>query len=168
MKNLLNKKKIKDVLLAIKPDRRLLSKVPDAEGLRVNKERRGFDTDNSEYDIKTLMDQEHSGTRYLVAYDVAVGYCGEDKKKSHCKAVGRDISSTGMLLELSAADAEALSQAKSIELSFEIIAGSMPEGYEMSVRRIGAEIVRQQVGEDGKIFCGVHFKETLAQYASKK
>ena len=168
MKNIFNNKKIKDVLLAIRPDRRLLSKVPDAEGVRLNKERRGFDTDNNEYDIMTLMDQEHSGTRYLVAYDVAVGYCGEDKKKSHCKAVGRDISSTGMLLELSAADAEALSQAKSIELSFEIIAGSMPEGYEMSVRRIGAEIVRQQVGEDGKIFCGVHFKETLAQYASKK
>ena len=168
MKNIFNNKKIKDVLLAIRPDRRLLSKVPDAEGLRVNKERRGFDEYNSEYDIKTLMDQEHSGTRYLVAYDVAVGYCGEDKKKSHCKAVGRDISSTGMLLELSAADAEALEHAKSIELSFEIIAGSMPEGYEMSVRRIGAEIVRQQVGEDGKILCGVHFQETLAQYASKK
>ena len=168
MKNLLKHKKYKDVLLDIKPDRRLLSKVPDAEGARLNKERRGFDTDNSEYDIKTLMDQEHSGTRYLVAYDVAVGYCGEDKKKSHCKAVGRDISSTGMLLELSAADAEALEHAKSIELSFEIIAGSMPEGYEMSVRRIGAEIVRQQVGEDGKILCGVHFKETLAQYAGKK
>ena len=168
MKNIFNNKKIKDVLLAIRPDRRLLSKVPDAEGVRLNKERRGFDTDNNEYDIMTLMDQEHSGTRYLVAYDVAVGYCGEDKKKSHCKAVGRDISSTGMLLELSAADAEALSQAKSIELSFEIIAGSMPEGYEMSVRRIGAEIVRQQVGEDGKILCGVHFQETLAQYAGKK
>ena len=168
MKNIFNNKKIKDVLLAIRPDRRLLSKVPDAEGVRLNKERRGFDTDNNEYDIMTLMDQEHSGTRYLVAYDVAVGYCGEDKKKSHCKAVGRDISSTGMLLELSAADAEALSQAKSIELSFEIIAGSMPEGYEMSVRRIGAEIVRHQVGEDGKILCGVHFQETLAQYASKK
>lgn len=168
MKNIFNNKKIKDVLLAIRPDRRLLSKVPDAEGVRLNKERRGFDTDNNEYDIMTLMDQEHSGTRYLVAYDVAVGYCGEDKKKSHCKAVGRDISSTGMLLELSAADAEALEHAKSIELSFEIIAGSMPEGYEMSVRRIGAEIVRQQVGEDGKILCGVHFQETLAQYASKK
>jgi len=155
-------------LLAIRPDRRLLSKVPDAEGLRVNKERRGFDEYNSEYDIKTLMDQEHSGTRYLVDYDVAVEICGEDKKKRHCKAVGRDISSTGMLLELAAVDAEALGQAKSIELSFEIIEGTMPEGYEMSVRRLGAEIVRQQVGEDGKILCGVHFQETLAQYAGKK
>ena len=57
MKNLLKHKKYKDVLLDIKPDRRLLSKVPDAEGARLNKERRGFDTDNIEYDIKTLMDQ---------------------------------------------------------------------------------------------------------------
>ena len=72
-----------------------------------------------------------------------------------------------MLLELTEDDAEALRQAKSIELSFEIIAGTMPEGYEMSVR-IGAEIVRQQAGEDGKVLCGVHFQETLAQYAGKK
>ena len=168
MKNLLNKKKIKDVLLAIKPDRRLLSKVPDAEGLRVNIERRGFDTDNSEYDIKTLMDQEHSGTRYLVDYEVAVTYFSDNGKKVHCQAVGRDISSTGMLLELASSDSEALGRAKYIELSFEILAGTMPEGYEMSVRRIGAEIVRQQEGENGKILCGVHFKETLAQYAGKK
>ena len=168
MKKICGKGKIKDVLLAIRPDRRLLSKVPDAEGLRVNSERRGFAADNSESNIKTLMGQDHSGTRYLVAYNVTVGYCGEDKKKRHCKVLGSDISSTGMLLELSAAESEALEHAKSIELSFEIIAGSMPEGYEMSVRRIGAEIVRQQADEDGTIFCGVHFKETLAQYASKK
>ena len=168
MKNMLKHKKIKDVLLAVKPDRRLLSKVPDAEGLRVNKERRGLEGASAvQYDIKTLMDQEHSGTRYLIDYEVVVEYCGEDKKKMHCKAVGKDISSTGMLLELTEDDAEALRQAKSIELSFEIIAGSMPEGYEMSVR-IGAEIVRQQAGEDGKVLCGVHFQETLAQYAGKK
>ena len=168
MKNMLKHKKIKDVLLAVKPDRRLLSKVPDAEGMRVNKERRGLEGASAvKYDIKTLMDQEHSGTRYLVDYDVVVEYCGEDKKKMHCKAVGKDISSTGMLLELTEDDAEALRQAKSIELSFEIIAGTMPEGYEMSVR-IGAEIVRQQAGEDGKVLCGVHFQETLAQYAGKK
>lgn len=168
MKNIFDNKKIKDVLMAIKPDRRLLSKVPDAEGLRVNKERRGFDAATSEYDIKTLMDQEHSGTRYLVEYDVAVTYFGENGQKAHCRAVAKDISSTGMLLELTEADAEALSHAKSVELSFEIVEGTMPEGYEMSVGRIGAEIVRQQAGEDGKILCGVHFKETLAQYAGKK
>ena len=161
-------KKIKDVLLAIKPDRRLLSKVPDAEGLRVNKERRGLEGESAaQYDIKTLMDQEHSGTRYLVEYDVDIEYISENQKKEYCKAVGKDISSTGMLLELAEDDAEALKHAKSIELSFEIIAGTMPEGYEMSVR-IGAEIVRQQAGDNGKILCGVCFKETLAQYAGKK
>lgn len=168
MKNIFDNKKIKDVLLAIKPDRRLLSKVPDAQGLRVNKERRGFDPSNNEYDIKTLMDQEHSGTRYLVDYDVAVTYFSENGQKVQCKAVGKDISSTGMLLELTTADSEALGRAASVELSFEIAEGTMPEGYEMSVHHIGAEVVRQQEGESGKILCGVHFKETLAQYAGKK
>ena len=167
MKKIFNKEKIKDVLFAIKPDRRLLSKVPDADGLRANKERRGFERAAGTYDVKTLMDQDHSGTRYLIDYDVAVEVCGADRKKKHFRAVGRDISSTGMLLELTANEAEALEKARNIELSFEIAAGTMPEGYEMSVR-IGAEVVRQQLSADGKILCGVHFKETLAQYASKK
>ena len=167
MKKIFNKEKIKDVLFAIKPDRRLLSKVPDADGLRANKERRGFERTAGAYDIKTLMDQDHSGTRYLVDYDVAVEVCGADRQKKHFRAVGRDISSTGMLLELTANEAEALEKARNIELSFEIAAGTMPEGYEMSVR-IGTEVVRQQLSADGKILCGVHFKETLAQYASKK
>ena len=167
MKKIFNKEKIKDVLFAIKPDRRLLSKVPDADGLRANKERRGFERAAGTYDVKTLMDQDHSGTRYLIDYDVAVEVCGADRKKKHFRAVGRDISSTGMLLELTANEAEALEKARNIELSFEIAAGTMPEGYEMSVR-IGAEVIRQQISADGKILCGVHFKETLAQYASKK
>ena len=168
MKNMLNHKKIKDVLLAIKPDRRLLSKVPDAEGLRLNMERRGLESAfDVKYDIKTLMDQEHSGTRYLVDYDVAVEYSSADSKKGYCKAVGKDISSTGMLLELAAEDADALAHAKSIYLSFEIVEGTMPEGYEMSVH-IGAEIIRRQAVENGKSLCGVCFKETLAQHAGKK
>ena len=168
MKNILKNKKYKDILLVEKPDRRLLSKVPDAEGLRVNKERRGLEEAGTEVDIKTLMDQEHSGTRYLVDYDVAVEYRGEDGAKIHCQAVGKDISSTGMLLEVAAEDAADLAHAKSIYLSFEIAEGTMPEGYEMSVRRIGVEVVRQQAGENGKILCGVRFQETLAQYAGKK
>ena len=167
MKKIFNKEKIKDVLFAIKPDRRLLSKVPDADGLRANKERRGFERAAGTYDVKTLMDQDHSGTRYLIDYDVAVEVCGADRKKKHFRAVGRDISSTGMLLELTANEAEAFEKARSIDLSFEIAEGTMPEGYEMSVR-IGAEVVRQQMGADGKVLCGIHFKETLAQYASKK
>ncbi|NCD08738.1 MAG: glycosyltransferase family 2 protein, partial [Negativicutes bacterium] len=119
MKNILKNKEYKDILLVEKPDRRLLSKVPDAEGLRVNKERRGLDEAGTAVDLKTLMDQEHSGTRYLVDYDVAVEYRGEDGAKIHCQAVGKDISSTGMLLEVAAEDAADLAHAKSIYLSFE-------------------------------------------------
>ena len=144
MKNLLKHKKYKDVLLDIKPDRRLLSKVPDAEGARLNKERRGFDTDNSEYDIKTLMDQEHSGTRYLVAYDVVVEICGEDKKKRHCKAVGRDISSTGMLLELEAVDAEVLGHAFAIFVAV----GQKKHRVHIALFRCSPQAVQRHGGVD--------------------
>jgi hypothetical protein len=44
----------------------------------------------------------------------------------------------------------------------------MPEGYEMSVHHIGAEVVRQQEGESGKILCGVHLRKPWPNMPAKK
>lgn len=168
MKNLLEHPKVKDILVKIKPDRRLLSNVPDIKGARVNWERRGLEHENAEkFDLKTLMDREHSGTRYLVDYDVIVEYSTSEGKKVRCKSVGKDISSTGMLLAVPEAVAPALEKAGKMVLFFEIAEGTMPEGYEMKVE-IEAEVVRRQPAADGKELVGVHFTESLAQYAGKK
>jgi hypothetical protein len=111
------------------------------------------------FDLKTLMDREHSGTRYLVDYDVIVEYSTSEGKKVRCKSVGKDISSTGMLLAVPEAVAPALEKAGKMVLFFEIAEGTMPEGYEMKVE-IEAEVVRRQPAADGK--------ESLSASTSRK
>lgn len=78
-----------------------------------------------------------------------------------------DISTSGMLLEVSHAVAQDLSQAKHIRLQFAIAPGTMPEGYEMNVD-IGAKYIRLEKTAEGTIRCGVAFSESLAQFATKK
>lgn len=154
-----------DVLLATKADRRLLSKVPDKEGTRTNVDRRrakNIDPD----DYGQYIECEMMGRRYLVDYIVSIEYVRFGKK---IKRTGRgiDISTTGMLVEISPGLARELSQATRIKLKFEIAPGTMPEGYEMKVA-IEAKYVRYTKTADGKPACGLEFRETLAQYAAKK
>lgn len=159
-------KTAEDVLLVAKPDRRLLSKVPDKEGLRTNIDRRrvqgGSDPDN----ISNLIENDKMGRRYLVDYEVSVEYVLPGKKVK-CLVKGLDISTTGMLLEVSPEVARDLSQAAKINLRFTITPGTMPEGYEMKVN-MAAQYIRLGQGPDGRTLCGVEFVESLAQYATKK
>ncbi|WP_371373490.1 glycosyltransferase [Sporomusa aerivorans] len=161
-----NKEK-EDILLAVKPDRRLLSKVPDMEGLRTNVDRRQA---NGSYvgtnSLEGRILSENMGKRYLIDYIVSIEYV---LIKKIVKRTGRgvDISSTGMLLEVSPEVAEDLSQAKNIRLKFVIAPGTMPEGYEMKVD-IGAKFIRLEKTPAGKTRCGVLFLESLAQHANKK
>lgn len=158
--------KEEDILLVAKPDRRRLSKVPDKEGLRTNVDRRRVKGNEDQDDITNLIENEKMGRRYLVDYDVAIQYAASDKKVN-CRGKGVDISTTGMLLEVSPDVAQDLSQASKIKLQFVIAPGTMPEGYEMKVD-IAAKYTRLGNNADGKTLCGVEFLETLAQYATKK
>ncbi|WP_235814722.1 glycosyltransferase [Propionispora sp. 2/2-37] len=106
------------------------------------------------------------GRRYLVDYEVAIEYVLPDKKVK-CIGRGVDISTTGMLLEISPEVAQDLAQAAKFNLRFTITPGTMPEGYEMKVN-IAAKYVRLGQNPDGKTLCGVEFIESLAQYATKK
>ena len=157
----------KDILLVDKPDRRVLSKVPDKEGVRSNVDRRQPITSNAETDdISKLIENDKMGRRYMVDYAVSIEYDLGGKKLSYLgKSV--DISTTGMLLEVSPEVARDLSQGSDIKLKFTIAPGTMPEGYEMKVA-IGAKHVRCGTTLDGKKLCGVAFSQTLAQYAAKK
>lgn len=160
----INKKE--DVLLVAKPDRRLLSKVPDKEGTRTNVDRRRKKGGENPDNIAGLMINEVMGRRYVVDYNVAIRYAA-DEKQVQCRGRGVDISTTGMLLEVSPEVARDLSQAAKISLKFVIAPGTMPEGYEMKVN-IAAKYVRLSQTEDGKMLCGVEFLESLAQYATRK
>ena len=155
-----------DILLVTRPDRRLLSEVPDKEGLRTNLDRRRLKGDEDPNDITQLIESEKNGRRYLVQYDVLIKYVASDKEATY-NGTGVDISTTGMLLEVSPEIAHHLSQASKIQLKFVIAPGTMPEGYEMKVD-IAAKYIRFRQNADGKTLCGVVFLESLAQYATKK
>lgn len=159
-------KKDEDTLLVVKPDRRLLAKVPDKEELRTNVDRRRVKGNEHSEDISKLIANETMGRRYLVGYDVLIQYSsvGKDVK---CVGKGVDISTTGMLLEVSPEVARDLSQASKIKLKFVITPGTMPEGYEMKVH-IAAKYSRIGNNADGKTLCGVVFLESLAQYRAKR
>lgn len=155
-----------EILLDTKPDRRLLSKVPDKKGVRSNVDRRQVKNSEDTSDISTLIENEKMGRRYLINYDVSIQYVSVGKKVTSL-GKGVDISTTGMLLEVSPEVAQDLSQASEIKLKFVIIPGTMPEGYEMKVD-IAAAFIRFSKSSDGKTLCGVEFLESLAQYATKK
>ncbi|WP_245823995.1 glycosyltransferase [Sporomusa malonica] len=106
------------------------------------------------------------GKRYFIDYEVSIQYVLAGKMVK-CSGKGVDISTTGMLIEVSHEIAQDLSQAKRIRLKFNITPGSMPEGYEMKVD-IAAKFMRLDKTAEGKIRCGVAFLESLAQFATKK
>lgn len=165
-----NKKKVskpmEDVLLVQKEDRRMLSYVPDKQQIRNTMDRRGgktletFEGRADDY-IKTIQ----SGIRYKIDYRVKIRCGGKEGKKTFvCK--GMDISTTGILLEMkSEEEMKWLQEATGIRLDFEIMPGSMPEGYEMHVKQ-KAKLVRSIKTQDNKLLCGMEFQKTLAQYAT--
>lgn len=158
---------IKDILPALREDRRFLSKVPDSSGSRSNLDRRRIESDFGDYeDFKKLSDNEDAGKRYVVNYTVLVQYSSSDGEKSSCLVKSKDISGTGILLNLFEEEATKLKDSSQIKLKFTILPGTMPEGYEMKVN-IGAKIIRKMQKADGSYFIGMEFTETLAQYAAR-
>lgn len=161
-------KPCRDVLCREKPDRRLLSYVPDDSGERSNHDRRGGVDDAAEgEDYKKFQQADKQGQRYLVDYEVKLS-CRHDGRERTLTAQAVDISATGMLLRLPVAKECPLQAADSVTLTFEITPGSMPEGYEMKIKGLKAECIRVAEQADGSVLCGVEFAKTLAQYATDK
>ncbi|NLM04148.1 MAG: glycosyltransferase family 2 protein [Clostridiales bacterium] len=177
IKDLIKKKKsqkkdriIKDILLETKGDRRLFPNVPDKSQQRSNIDRRGqqrLDDLSSNNNINDFIKANEAGIRYKVSYDVEV-ICKNKGTKSKFFCKGIDISMTGILLQIrKKQDMQSLESADSIELNFEIIPGTMPEGMEMKVK-IFASIVRTQIVSEDEILCGLQFKEELSIYSTRK
>lgn len=164
-----NSKEVEDVLLKPLKDRRLLSNVPDIEEIRTNIDRRGKKVlEKDQINIEKLIKSNNYGIRYQVSCEVQVTCYFSKGKKIIIKCMSRDISTTGILLKIEKeSQLELLNTAQKIKLKFEILPGSMPEGYEMKVNTL-VKMVRFQKLSDEAIFCGFEFLETLAQYANKK
>ena len=152
-----------EILFEEKQDRRLLSHVPDATGKRSNYSRRGaVDTLRTE-DYAQYEQDAKSGQRYLVDYPVAIHL----SNGSVMEARAVDISTTGILVQIPTADGQEPSFDKDVKLTFEIVPGSLPEGYEMKVKKLPALVARKFRKDTGEILFGIEFKTTLAEYAAK-
>ena len=152
-----------EILFEEKQDRRLLSHVPDATGKRSNYSRRGaVDTLRTE-DYTRYEQDAKNGQRYLVDYPVTIHL----SNGSIMEARAVDISTTGILVQIPTADGQEPSFDKDVKLTFEIVPGSLPEGYEMKVKKLPALVARKFRKDTGEILFGIEFKTTLAEYAAK-
>ena len=152
-----------EILFEEKQDRRLLSHVPDATGKRSNYSRRGaVDTLRTE-DYAQYEQDAKNGQRYLVDYPVTMHL----SNGSVMEARALDISTTGILVQIPTADGQEPSFEKDVKLTFEIVPGSLPEGYEMKVKKLPALVARKFRKGTGEILFGIEFKTTLAEYAAK-
>jgi len=159
-----------DVLLHPRRDRRLLANVPDKEAIRNSVDRRGeklLEDCIGHCDSKEFIKSKEAGIRYIIQTDIKVK-CKNKSGNSTFRVKAVDISTTGILIELKDEEQlDIINNANSIKLDFEVIPGSMPEGYEMNVNIKGNK-VRHSIIEDGKILCGIEFTETLSEYSNRK
>lgn len=153
----------KDILLQPRPDRRLLPNVPDKEGVRTNSDRRGAVDDDIHDRVRKSIEENGTGIRYLVDYPVKVRV---GRKFGSVTCTAMDISSSGMALRLKPELAQKIEVGSKLRLQFEILPGTMPEGYESKVK-LDAQCVRLFTNAEGEPCCGVEFDEGLVQYVSR-
>ena len=159
--------KNQDVLLKPCSDRRLLSNVPDKEEIRDNVDRRGHQLlDEYKGNPNAFIMIRNAGVRYGMQTAIKIT-CRGNSGNNNFMVKSLDISTTGVLLDLENEEQlNTISNANNIKLEFKILAGSMPEGYEMKVKIKGKKI-RDSISPEGKILCGIEFEETLSQYSSR-
>ena len=149
-----------DILLSERQDRRILPDVPDPTGQRSAFDRRGYVKDTD--DITAIMKKRKSGIRYRSKFPVTLRMKNTEGKMQSFAGESRDISETGMLIQVDAAHVSMLQAPKFAELKFTVPPGSMPEGREMKVRT-AATCVRV-FERDGETFAGFEFAEDLGTY----
>ncbi|MCL6460201.1 MAG: glycosyltransferase family 2 protein [Gorillibacterium sp.] len=165
------KKKIVEVLTVPRSDRRTLSHVPDPEQIRVAADRRRIKEDSREKNQNgsdSSTQKQVQGLRYMAKFDVLLIGKGKNKQEG-LKARAVDISSTGLLVEFDRGDLN-LKQGDSLKILFDIPPGTMPEGFESSVKLDGT-LVRlfnhQQEGQE-KLMAAFEFVKPLTEYLQRK
>ena len=141
------------------------------DGLTLNhtiqRSRQASEQDKSrrDQDYEKYIASAEAGRRFKVKIPVRLTYTAAGKKRV-VSGTCMDISSTGMLF---IADDEkvVIDLPKEAMLSFEIRPGDMPEGYEMKVKGLSAEVVRA-FDKEGHLALGLHFSKSLVQYYQSK
>lgn len=155
---------IEDKLVFEKEDRRILSHVPDSTNERKNTDRRGYDPD-IENTYEEYIEEKKSGIRYETGFDVHLWARGAINGFKRYVGKVVDISNTGMLVEVSQSEYDALKSVKTLKARFQVVPGSMPEGFEMRVSQ-KVNIARAFKTEEGKYRLGISFTKSLHNYAA--
>ncbi|MFS0781164.1 glycosyltransferase [Bacillus sp. 1P06AnD] len=166
------KKKNKEILSNPRPDRRILSSVPDPEHVRNLKDRRGIKYQSANdfhngTDPNDAYQVRMNSMRYEVDFPVKLTIGTKRKKSLQGRAV--DISSTGVLIEFSQNSNE-IDIGDKVKLEFDIPSGSMPEGFDSKVKT-GAFTIRVYTERDGnneKYMLAFEFVKPLTEYFQKK
>ncbi|MCT6923226.1 MULTISPECIES: glycosyltransferase [Bacillales] len=163
-------KKTKEILMTPRPDRRILSNIPDPENVRSLVDRRGATYQEAEVsvaDVNELFRLQSLSMRYISAFPVKIIREGKQKKTSH-KFYSEDISVTGILVYTDTPNIFNVDEVTTMR--FKIPGGVMPEGYEANVK-IQAKMVRAFEKEvDGEIryYYAYEFLQPLNEYMVKK
>lgn len=128
---MLKRKKGKDgeILTVMKPDRRLLSKVPDPEQIRVSGDRRRV-KNYEELDkvVRDTKDIHDFNERFMANFSVNIE--SNNKERKQIKAQSIDVSVNGILVRISNVEEEEFTIGDTCKLEFEIPPGTMMEGFE--------------------------------------
>ena len=153
-----------DILLREKPDRRLLSYVPDKTEERMPTDRRGSTVGEGGDTYEDVLQFKKSGIRFMVDFEVVLT-AGLVNKIS-CKGTAVDVSNTGMLIRFTKDNGEVVKKADTLMARFTVVPGSMPEGYEMNVKQQVkvARIIENK--DDDDMLCAVNFSKPLSDYAA--
>ena len=165
------KKKIVEILTVSRADRRILSNVPDPENIRVQVDRRGVkdDTANSDQEDPEYINRLRMlSLRYMADFEVLL-VPRRQTAKSGIKAKAVDISSSGLLVELSA-PIDGLQVGSVVNIQCNIPPGTMPEGFESSVK-LDAKVVRiftRQQDDQEILMMAFEFSKPLTDYFQQK
>lgn len=166
------KKLVSEVMSVPKGDRRILSEVPDPEQIRLKTDRRGeADSGAAKEESETAYINRLRllGLRYLAEFDVLIA----DKaaaKKNFVQAKAKDISVTGMLVEIGHASAGRFKLGDKVIIRFEIPPGTMPEGFESKVKTEAAVVRAFTSEQDGEKqwMIAFQFSQPLTEYMKRK
>ena len=160
------KKQPDDMLLRVKPDRRLLAHVPDPEHIRQKRDRRGDTEDSEEGERRSRRRQappqyaRFAGQRYLSHFPVRVRIGARVYA-----ATSIDVSQTGVLLQFQSGSVPNLqSGSGNCHLDFVIPPGFMHEGMEKHYR-INAAVIRADAEKGQYAF---QFSEPLYRYLQRR
>lgn len=161
---------VEEKLTMPRQDRRPLTYVPDPEHIRTTTDRRGLagagEVNQGDVDKLRLL-----SLRYESDFEVSLFFDPKKRRKKHAVlARAADISSTGMLVEVADGTEDQYEIGRTMNARFRIPPGTMPEGFEHTVR-IAMQVVRtfsRTEGEAEKQMVAFQFAKPLTAYFKRK